>query len=102
MPTLRTSLAALALVAATGFNSFVVAHPGESHEAVAAEMTKRDLFMRDQTHLRKRCASHFATRGHEKKAADRRRSLVEQLREERGIDVKGESYLGNCSEGLVV
>lgn len=91
MPALRSYLAALAIVAITGLDSLVYAHPGESHEALANEMTKRNLFMRDQTHLRKRCASQFATRDHEQKAAERRRALVDQLREERGISVNRES-----------
>lgn len=90
MPTLRSVVATVALLAATGLTPLVGAHPGESHEALSAEMTKRNLFMRDQTHLRKRCASQFAARGHEEKAADRRRALVDQLREERGIAVDGE------------
>lgn len=89
MPTLRSLVTTVALLAATGFTPLVVAHPGESHEALSAEMTKRNLFMRDQTHLRKRCASQFAARGHEEKATDRRRALVDQLREERGIAVNG-------------
>lgn len=89
MPTLRSLITTVALLAATGFTPLVVAHPGESHEALSAEMKKRDVFMRDQTHLRKRCASQFAARGHEEKAADRRRALVDQLREERGIAVNG-------------
>lgn len=94
MPALHSF--AVALLAATGLTPLVVAHPGESHEALSAEMTKRNLFMRDQTHLRKRCASQFAARGHEEKAAERRRSLVDQLREERGIAVNGKFISGVC------
>lgn len=90
MPSLRLSLKALAMLAAAGFTQLAVAHPGESEEAVAAEMAKRDAFMQTQTHLRKRCASHFQKRGHETRAAERRRALVEQIREERGLPTGGE------------
>lgn len=90
MPSFRSSLTTLAVLAAAGLSPLAAAHPGESHEALSAEMAKRDLFMRDQTHLRKRCASHFAKRGHETRAAERRRALVDRIREERGIAASSE------------
>lgn len=100
MPSLRSSLSVLAVLAAAGFSPLVVAHPGESHEALAAENAKRDLFMRDQTHLRKRCASHFEKRGHETRAAERRQALVERIRAERGISAGGEYPKANLLHGV--
>lgn len=94
MVILRFLFTTVAWLAATRLTPLVLAHPGQSHEALSAEMAKRNLFMRDQTHLRKRCAPHFATRGHEEKAVERRRSLVDQLREERGIVVNGKLFSG--------
>lgn len=91
MPSLHTSLVALVALATVGFTPLTLAHPGESHDALLAEVAKRDIYMRDQTHLRKRCASQFAARGHEEAAAVRRRALVDRLREERGIAVERES-----------
>lgn len=89
MFSIRFSLKALAILAAAGFTQLAAAHPGESQETVAAEIAKRDAFMKTQMHLRKRCASHFEKRGYENRAAERRRVLVEQIREERGLPIEG-------------
>ncbi|KAF3762014.1 putative dioxygenase [Cryphonectria parasitica EP155] len=48
-------------------------------------MRARDLYLRDQAHLRKRCGSHLQARGHETRASERRKALVDKLRAERGI-----------------
>lgn len=82
---------ALAALAVFGLSPLTAAHPGESHEALAAEMAKRSAaFSSPDSHLRKRCASHFAARGHEKRAMERRQALTDRLREERGISKRGE------------
>lgn len=83
------TLAILAVLAASGLAPSAVAHPGEALDA--DDVARRDLFMRSQTHLRKQCASQFAARGHEGRAAERRKALVDKIREERGIASKGES-----------
>lgn len=86
MPSLQT-LAAVTVLVASVLAPAVVAHPGEALDAEA--VAKRDLFMKSQTHLREQCASQFAARGHESRAAERRKALVDKVREERGIASKG-------------
>lgn len=93
MPSTRGFLYAWAVLATTGLTRLAAAHPGESQNALAEELAKRDAFMTSQTHLRKRCASHFESRGHEKRAAERRRALVDQMREERGLATDRECIL---------
>lgn len=93
MPSFRSSIVALAALASMSLNT-VVAHPGESHEALAAETAKRAAAFRSaDTHLRKRCAAHFEARGHEKRAMERRKALHDKLRAERGISKRGRWFL---------
>lgn len=85
MLSIRTSVVALAAPVATTFSPLAAGHPGESHEHQVTEAVARNLFLRDQSHLRKRCASQFSARGLESRASERRKALVDKLRAERGI-----------------
>lgn len=90
MPSFRTSITALAALTAAGLSPLAAAHPGESHESLVAETAKLEVFAREQTHLQKRCASHLAKRGLASRAAERRKALVDKIREERGIASHGQ------------
>lgn len=90
MPSIRVTIVRLAILIAAGIMPLVAAHPGESHNEVATQLSERNLWLRDQSHLRKRCASHFKKRGIEDRSSERRKALVNKLRAEKGLPLDGE------------
>ena len=68
------------------FAVFAAAHPGDDHEAEAAE---RRAFIERNPHLQKRCASTLKARGHASRAVARRRGLAEDMRRARGLPAEG-------------